>query len=624
MDETPTDGFRGRPVWWLVVAALTVAQAGLALTPFGPRPWAALADDRPVTAGRHPLHLYHGTLGSQTFHRSGSTTCFDPAFQAGYPKTPVFDAGCRPAEFALVLAGGGYNPAAYKWGLFLGLVAVPLAFVLASRGVGLPAGASCLAGALGAALTWTRPARALLDEGDLDACAAGLAGLVFVGWLARYANAFGVGSWAVMALVAAAGWYAHPLVWLALVPVVILYYLVYAPRHGLAWHLGLLGLTAAGVGPNLWWLIDWGRYWWLRQATPGEGLLPAWGAVTGAGSGYGRLAHAVPGGPVAALLALAGLVLMARVGRRAGAWLLPAAAVATLLAARVGVGPGDGPDRVAPLAAGFLVVPAAFALWAAAGRAWAGGPATVAAVATLLVVGWADGANRPLARALGLTTGPLRLGLSPDQQAVVKALNDLTTPDARVLWDEPADGRPGWNWSALLPVLTGRAYLGGLDPHAGMEHGFCGQADGRLNGRPLGEWDDADLSEFCRHYNVGWVVARSPVAVDRWGRYPKARPAARLRDGANEVVLFALDRPRSFVLSGTGKWDEATARRVGLSDVAPDANGWVVLSLHYQHEMKVYPSYVQLEPKKDPFDPIPHVQLHLPGPVSRVTLVWEP
>ena len=114
MDESPTNGFRHRPVWLLGAAGLLLAQAGLALALFGPdRSWAALAGDQPVTSGRHPLHLYHGGLGSATFHDRGATTCYDPSFQAGYPKTPVFDGGCRPAELFLTVAGGGYRPAAY-------------------------------------------------------------------------------------------------------------------------------------------------------------------------------------------------------------------------------------------------------------------------------------------------------------------------------------------------------------------------------------------------------------------------------------------------------------------------------------------------------------------------------
>src|SRR5437763_14464883 len=118
MDEMPMDGFRHRPRWLIAVVGLVLAQAGFALSLFGPeRSLAALLDDRPILSGRHPLHLYHGWLGAANFRHCGATTCYDPMFQAGYPKTPVFDGGCRPAELFLTLGGGGYRPGAYKTGL---------------------------------------------------------------------------------------------------------------------------------------------------------------------------------------------------------------------------------------------------------------------------------------------------------------------------------------------------------------------------------------------------------------------------------------------------------------------------------------------------------------------------
>ena len=53
------------------------------------------------------------------------------------------------------------------------------------------------------------------------------------------------------------------------------------------------------------------------------------------------------------------------------------------------------------------------------------------------------------------------------------------------------------------------------------------------------------------------------------------------------------------------------------------------LSLHAFEGLRVYPSYVKLETYekldtiKDLADPVPHVRLRTPGPVPRVTLVWE-
>lgn len=633
MDDSPAGGFRQRPVWLLAVGGLLLAQAGLALAVFGPgRSLAPVLDDRPVTAGRHPLHLYHGALGSASFCRTGTTTLYDPAFQAGYPKTPVFDGGCRPAELFLAAAGGGYRPGAYKLGLFVCLLLVPAVFVLAARGAGLPAGAAVLAGAGGVLVGWSRPARHMVEAGELDFLMAGLAVLVFVPWLGRYARWFGVDSWLVLAAAAVAGWYAHPVVWVGLTPLFIGYYVVFAPRQELAWHLGLLGVTVAGVAPNAWWLTDWGRYWWLRTPAHGDHVaLPTWEAIGGRPADYLALAGCLPGGVVLAAAGVVGLLLVWRAGHRAAAGLLLVAVGLTVGAARVlsawpGV-PADAADRLAPLAGGLLALPAALAVWRLLGRWQLAGPATVACVAGLLLTGWADGPGRPLARAAGVAAAPLRLGLTADQDDIVTAVREHTTPEARILWDETPDGRPGWNWTALLPVLTDRAYLGGLDPDAGMEYSYCGLRDGKLTGRTLADWTDAELARFADWYNVGWVVCRTPAAVERWQKVPGATAAARLTDGGRPVVLFALARKRSFVLTGTATWESAGPNRVVLTDVVPDADGYVTLSLHHAAQLRAYPGYVEVKygSVKDPTgrDPTDHVRLRPHGPVPRVVLAWE-
>ena len=133
------------------------------------------------------------------------------------------------------------------------------------------------------------------------------------------------------------------------------------------------------------------------------------------------------------------------------------------------------------------------------------------------------------------------------------------------------------------------------------------------------------MGSFCHWYNVGWVVCRSPGAAERWARLPMAKVVARLKEGGQPVVVYALDRRRSFVLSGSAKWEQATPRRVVLTDVHPDEAGGVVLSLHTEEGLRVYPSYIQLDPNEDPamHDPIKLVRLRLHGPVPRVTLVWE-
>ena len=383
----------------------------------------------------------------------------------------------------------------------------------------------------------------------------------------------------------------------------------------------------AGVVPNLWWLIDWGKYWWLRQPSARDHIpLPEWDAVLGAPGDYMSLCAGLPGGPVIPLIAVAGIVLLWTRHHRAAAGLCVVAFVVAVAAARLAAAwprvPADVPGRVAPLAVAFLVPAAAFGAWELLARFRLAALGSVVAAVGLLLVGWADGPGEPLARGLRVRAEPLVIGFSPDQQQLLAAIERHTTTDARILWDD-AESRLDGNWSALLPLYTNRVFMGGLDVDAEIEHGYCSLTDARLNGRPLADWTDAELTAYCRWYNVGWVVCRGGDTAERWARYPVAKAVARLTEGGKPVTLFAIDRPHSFVLSGTATWVSADAKRIVLTDVAPNAEGNIDLSLHAFEGLRVYPSYVQLETIKDTADPIGHIRLRTPGPVPRVTLVWE-
>jgi hypothetical protein len=427
-----------------------------------------------------------------------------------------------------------------------------------------------------------------------------------VPWLARYAQTLGVDAWLVLAGTATIGWYYQPLIWVGLSPVIFAYYLVYAPRHGPAWHLGLAGITFVGVAPNAWWMWDWGKYWWLRQPIAGDHIpLPNWRAVLGSPVDYPPLFEYLPGGMVLVFGGIIGLV-MARV---TGVWSAIPPAV---------------PNRVMVLAAGFLLPPTLYAVWLLLRMIRASTTAAIAVIAGLSIVGWVDGSGQPLARSVGVATDPLLIGFTNDQQHLIALLNEQTTPEARVLWDETSNQRPGWNWSALLPFYTRCAFLGGLDPESGVEHSYCAMCSRQLTGRALCEWSDADLMAFCQWYNVGWVVARSPGAIERWARLPQARSIAQMTEDGQPVVLYALERPRSFILRGTATWESANTRCIILTNVVPD-EGVVDLSLHMLDGLRVSPSYIKVESLPDPTgrDPVHNVRLRIHSPVPWVTLMWE-
>ena len=176
-----------------------------------------------------------------------------------------------------------------------------------------------------------------------------------------------------------------------------------------------------------------------------------------------------------------------------------------------------------------------------------------------------------MAAGLGLDLSPLPLGLTPDRQQLADGLRQLTTPAARILLEEPDTTQPGWNWTALLPALTGRAFLGGLDPDGHMEYLHCGLRPGALNGRRFADWSADDRRAFVRRYNVGWVASRTAAATAFWSADPTAKVIDRFRDGPAEVTLFALDRPPSFVLAGTATVEHLDRRRLVLADLKPAA-----------------------------------------------------
>jgi hypothetical protein len=214
---------------------------------------------------------------------------------------------------------------------------------------------------------------------------------------------------------------------------------------------------------------------------------------------------------------------------------------------------------------------------------------------------------------------PLVLGLDAEQEALTRALVNLTTKESRILWEETSTSPEASRWTALLPHLTERSYMGGLGPDLCIEHAYARLVDQKLAGRPVGEWSDAELADFCRRYNIGWAVCRSPAAVARFRSWKEAQ--AETLPQLDDVSLFRLPA-HSFVLKGKARVVQADSKAIVLADVVPDA-GMLVLSFHYQSGVQVTPSRVRAEPEPDAEDPIPLIRLRVTEPVSRLTLSWD-
>jgi len=617
-------------LWTLVLLGLCVWQGWMTLTLFGSdNPWQHLLDDQPILSGRHPLHLYHGTLGSQSLWENGTLCCYDPAFYAGYPKTPVFDGGSRPAELFLSLAGGGYHPEAYKIGLAVCWLAVPWLLFVAARGVGLRGGASCLAVSLGLLIAWAGPCRDLLEAGDLDFLLASLAALAQVGLLVRFDRKPGPGSWIAVLVCGGVGCFAQPAFLTVLLPLFLIYYFAVGARHGLVWHMAFLTTLAGGIAVNSFWLFDWFAYWWIRAPLQAELPLVPHRTI------HMLWAAPVWGGPADRLLA--GLILAAALP---GVWLfnvtrrrpaaqmlgLGAAGFLSLAVAGIAWEPLDrlGTVRLFVPALWFASLPAAHGLAQLAvlagrltGSDWRG-TALVAGLLAAAGLGARESVQALAVRCSGTT--PLAIGLTDSEQALIDAIRLHTTPAARILWEDSSVSPSGSHWSALLPIWTSRAYLSGLDANACIEHAYPAFVEQNLAGRPICSWRDDELAEFCRHYNAGWAVCCSPAAIARFQSWLGKGPVATI-SGAPPVCLYQLP-PCSFILKGQARLLHVDAGHIALADLTPE-DGQVVLSMHFQSGLRASPSRVQLEREPDPCDPIPFIRLRMSGPVARLTLTWR-
>jgi hypothetical protein len=629
-------------VWWLLaLTALVLWQAWLTLGLFGrERAWDRLFDDAPVISGRHALHLYHGYLGARGLLEHGSLSCFDPAFHAGYPKTPVFDSGSRPAELTLALAGGRYSPRAYKVGLAVLGLAVPLLVFAAARAAGLRRSPAVMAAALGLPVWWGNPCQEALNAGAVDLLLATLLVLAEAGLLLRYHRAPGPGSLLALTVTVLAGWFAHPLLMALVLPLFLVYYISVGARHRLVWHAALWGGLVTAVGVNAFWLVDWIGFWWIRVPARAEGAVSLQAGLAG------LWAAPLWGGPVDRALALwlivtaaAGVIWFHSASQRPAARLLGLGwagflALALLAPAWEPLARLGGTHLLVP-ALLFAAVPAAFATCEAV--AWAqthlrpgwtlAGAGAVAVTASIL-------AERPLLDWLPRLTRPqpLQIGLGSAREEVVAAVRGATTTDARILWEDRRTASGTSGWTALLPLLTERSYVGGLDADAGIEHTSGGLLDGILAGRPLAEWTDVELLDYCDRYNIGWIVCWSERSLERFAHWPAAGsgiPLAATESGSEAGLLLPLSRRHSYALRGSARWIDADAQHIVLADVTPqrapteDGRGQVVLSLHYHAGMRVAPSRVRLARAEDSDDSIPFVRLLVAEPVTRVTITWD-
>jgi hypothetical protein len=604
----------------LAVISLLAIHGGLTVQLFGrEKPVRNLLNDEPITSGRHAVHLC----------QSGRAAArFDPSCYAGYPPTPVFDGESRPAQWFLRFGGDRSGSAAYKLGLAATYWLLPVGVWAATVALRLGR-ATCLAATgLGVLAAWSVPAMDLLGTGDVCIPFVGVSAVLALALLGRWHASPTPLTWLGLTAVGVAGWAAQPPLWLGVAALGMGCWAAVGRRHAWPWHVGLALAQAVALAASAPAWEEWVRDWWVRSSAAATSFAGASDQLVSSTVAPLRLVVTLVSGTALVVTSVVRLVRRSACRPWCPASGIMLAAGVTLTVEVISNRRGEP----LPYSSAQLTV---LGLWLAvlpAAQAVTGPLTSLAFGAARAHIGVIGGGGLFLAIAGVLTRTPLAgerplwgprplaVGLPPDAQTLTEMLRRVTTPDARVLWED-VSGRPDLGWTVTLPQRLGRSFIGGMDPAGVMEHAACALRNGTLAGHSVAGWSDVELDAYCRRYNVGWIVCATDWAGDRFARWPAA-DVLPTPDGAGGWRVFVVRRPHSFVLKGHARQFQADDGRVTLTDVVPE-NGEVVLSLHFQEGWRVRPAGVRQERELDPYDPIPFVRLRMAGPAGRVTLSWD-
>ena len=486
--------------------------------------WRTLTDDRPIISVDHAIHLYHGYLGGRFLLEHGTSWGYDPFFMAGYPKTPVYDSSSGPAELFALATAGQYSPRAYKWGVVTLVLLTPVAVGLAAWTYGAGRGASLVTTVWAVWYFWLGFPGVLVRSGLVAfVWASGLAVLV-PALLVKFVRAPSLTAWFLLTLTLTLGIQAHAILVLIIFTAAAVAYMQALYRLSWRWHTALWGALIVSLSVTFfwWWPLlrfisiktgsnifmkaeYWGFIWdyYLR-----EGRVPALLVIFGIvglihwwrqGS---RLAALVLAGQISLLMPLTFAGSMWSITQHLEplrfqvplvlAWCVPAGSgfcqVLSALNPRLLATPGVcrwrwGTAACLCISLGFVTTPSAW--W------WYQTPV-----------------GRPpstwqLTIAQLRTARPLAVGLRPEMENLVEWIKRHTDNSARILLEDQlrlweVTEEESLHWTPLLPILTGREFIGGLYQLAFIKHHQIAFGDWHLRGRHIRDWTPDEIRVFCQ------------------------------------------------------------------------------------------------------------------------------
>ena len=619
----------------------------------------ALFDQRPVISVDHAIHLYHGYLGARFLKEHGTSWGYDPFFMAGYPKTPVYDSSSGPAELFEFMAGADYSPRAYKLGVALLVWSVPVVVLVAAHGYGCSAAAAWVSFAWALWYCWVGFPAILLRSGLVAFLWAASLAVLVPGLLVRLGHRHGLANLLGLTLAMALGLEAHPtFVLMFFIPALVAWISSPVVRSW-RWHLAVAAAALASLAVTWFWWWPLLRFLHLKTGSATFMQAEFWEFILQYYAGFRDARIPV----LTALFGVVGLSSWYLAGQRSRALVsitqIVALSFLTFAGSMWEVTRNLEPIRfqvplvlawAIPAGQGVCAVASAMAAgnWAGAlmARMRACGAiilllATVA-LSTPQVWWWAP--ERPpstwqLSYTRLRTARPLAVGLRPEMNQLVDWIIQNTDHSARILledqlrlWERTEE--ESIHWTPLLPLLTGRQYVGGLYHLAFIRHHHVAFGDWHLAGQHIRLWDPGALRDFLERYNIGWVITWSrasalkegglPLSTDKFASLPFCEQVAALprltrRLDENLYTVFRVQIEHSYFIRGHGRVLRADYNRIELAELEPQ-DGQLVLKYHWQDGLRAQPP-VPIERANEPNDPIGFIRIRSRESLERLTLI---
>jgi len=210
-----------------------------------------------------------------------------------------------------------------------------------------------------------------------------------------------------------------------------------------------------------------------------------------------------------------------------------------------------------------------------------------------------------------------RSGIATDVMAqggegLVKRILDLTDNSARILIEDSQYLPLSSHFLAVLPLLTGREFIGG--PYYGLKlaHRFAAFSDGELFFKKIGEIPIERFMEYMDLYNIQWAFVHSPEAREVLRSHPKHfHPFSSYR----HMEIYRVNREASYFIEGEGDI-HASLDRITITNAS---RGDLVIKYHYLETLKADPP-LGLEKHGMLDDPIGFIKIHNDQGADQITL----